>query len=242
MKQWLPEEIADLPRDGIFTLRGTNPTRLETFVDAAFAFAVTLLVISIDSIPDSYEDFVAALLKTPAFICCFFQLIMFWLGHRAWSRRYGMETTEVLWLSLTLVAGILIIVYPLRLMFAAGFAFVSDGYLPADINFSFHQLRTLFVLYSSGFGALSFLIALLFWLALREREALLLTELEAQATKAEVYAWLILTATGCVSVLIALFAEGLGIIWAGWVYAGLAVVMPLQAIYSGRRLSRLKNS
>ena len=33
-------------------------TRLETFVDAAFAFAVTLLVISIDNIPDSYDDFI----------------------------------------------------------------------------------------------------------------------------------------------------------------------------------------
>src|SRR3546814_7073413 len=45
---------AQAPRmaDG-FVHRGRQVTRLETFVDAAFAFAVTLLVISIDEIPDS---------------------------------------------------------------------------------------------------------------------------------------------------------------------------------------------
>ncbi|MFP6838146.1 MAG: hypothetical protein VB962_00970 [Pseudohongiellaceae bacterium] len=35
------------------TMRGENMTRIETFVDAAFAFAFTMLVISIDEIPRS---------------------------------------------------------------------------------------------------------------------------------------------------------------------------------------------
>lgn len=238
MKQWRPEEIAGLPREGVFALRGTDPTRLETFVDAAFAFAVTLLVISIDSIPDNYDDFMTALLKTPAFVCCFFQLMMFWLGHRAWSRRYGMDSNKVLWVSLVLVAGILIIVYPLRLMFAAAFAFITDDFLPADIYFSFSQLRTLFVLYSSGFGVLSLLIALLYWLALGESDALQLDEVEIIATRAEVQAWLILSGTGCLSIVIAVFSEGMGIIWAGWIYASLAVIMPVHAYFSGRRPTR----
>jgi uncharacterized membrane protein len=34
-------------------MRGENMTRIETFVDAAFAFAFTMLVISIDEIPRS---------------------------------------------------------------------------------------------------------------------------------------------------------------------------------------------
>ena len=34
-------------------IRGDNMTRIETFVDAAFAFAFTMLVISIDEIPKS---------------------------------------------------------------------------------------------------------------------------------------------------------------------------------------------
>lgn len=42
-----------------FGLRGEAVTRLETFVDAAFAFAVTLLVVSFDAIPDPLRDSVA---------------------------------------------------------------------------------------------------------------------------------------------------------------------------------------
>ena len=41
--------------------RGREVTRIEAFVDAAFAFAVTLLVISCDAIPDSVPALVAAL-------------------------------------------------------------------------------------------------------------------------------------------------------------------------------------
>jgi hypothetical protein len=239
MRYWRAAELDGLPREGIFILRGSNPNRLETFVDAAFAFAVTLLVISIDNIPSSYDEFVAALLQTPAFIGCFFQLMMFWLGHRAWSRRYGMDGKAELWVSLVLVAGILVIVYPLRLMIGAALAFISDGLLPAQINFSFDQLRTVFILYSSGFGLLSLTIALLFWLALQAKDALLLSPAEIVATRSNVQAWLILSGTGIVSIAIAILAEGMAMIWAGWIYVTLAVIMPLHGLMARKRLVQL---
>ena len=51
--------MTDLPhwprdRDG-FRLRGLGMTRIETFTDAAFAFAVSLLVISTQAVPTNYE-------------------------------------------------------------------------------------------------------------------------------------------------------------------------------------------
>jgi hypothetical protein len=39
----IPENLDALPRLGGFRLRGLEMNRLETFIDAAFAFAVTLL-------------------------------------------------------------------------------------------------------------------------------------------------------------------------------------------------------
>jgi len=42
----LPPELDALPRLGGFRLRGIAMTRLETFIDAAFAFAITMLVIA----------------------------------------------------------------------------------------------------------------------------------------------------------------------------------------------------
>ena len=47
-------DLTTLPREDGFRLRGQSVTRLETFVDAAFAFALTLLVIAGDDLPDSF--------------------------------------------------------------------------------------------------------------------------------------------------------------------------------------------
>ena len=66
-------------------LRGLAMTRLETFVDAAFAFAVTLLVISVDDVPRSFEELVLALKNIPVFLAASAQLFLFWIAHRSWS-------------------------------------------------------------------------------------------------------------------------------------------------------------
>ena len=83
--------LDQLPNVGGFRLRGTQMTRIETFTDAAFAFAVTLLVVSIDAIPSSYNDLVLALQGVPAFAISFALLFMFWHAHHDWSRRYGLN-------------------------------------------------------------------------------------------------------------------------------------------------------
>ena len=65
----LSQEFLDsCRRDGGLIMRGENMTRIETFVDAAFAFAFTMLVISIDEIPRSPPELVAAARDIPAFI------------------------------------------------------------------------------------------------------------------------------------------------------------------------------
>ena len=44
-------------------------TRLETFIDAAFAFAISMLVIAPQQIPDNIEAILAAFKNVPTFIC-----------------------------------------------------------------------------------------------------------------------------------------------------------------------------
>ena len=105
-----------------FLHRGRQVTRLEAFVDAAFAFAVTLLVISIDAIPDSREALVVALKAVPSFAACFAMIAMFWAAHARWSRRYGFDDAASTTLSLLLVFVVLVYVYPLRLQFGVFFA------------------------------------------------------------------------------------------------------------------------
>src|SRR5690606_32797830 len=89
--------------------RGREVTRIEAFVDAAFAFAVTLLVISFDAIPDSAEALVEALKGVPAFAASFALLAMLWWTHADWSRRFGLDDGRSVLLSLLMV--FLVLVY-----------------------------------------------------------------------------------------------------------------------------------
>ena len=73
-----------------FRLRGLQMTRVETFTDAAFAFALTLLVISLQP-PTSFNDLLTALRGVPPFLLSASMLMMFWWGHHQWSRRYGLD-------------------------------------------------------------------------------------------------------------------------------------------------------
>jgi hypothetical protein len=87
----MPADLDSLPRLGGFRLRGLEMTRLETFIDAAFAFAITMLVIAAQQIPDDIETLLAAFKNVPAFVASVIVLGIFWRGHWLWSRRYGLE-------------------------------------------------------------------------------------------------------------------------------------------------------
>ncbi|HEX9281212.1 MAG TPA: hypothetical protein VF878_01925, partial [Candidatus Udaeobacter sp.] len=56
----LPADLDALPRLDGFRLRGMQMTRLETFIDAAFAFAISMLVIAAQQIPDNIQTLLAA--------------------------------------------------------------------------------------------------------------------------------------------------------------------------------------
>src|SRR6201984_1571051 len=86
----LPANLDALPRLHGFRLRGIEMTRLETFIDAAFAFAISMLVIAAQQIPDNIVALLAAFKNVPTFVCCIAVLGLFWRGHWLWSRRYGL--------------------------------------------------------------------------------------------------------------------------------------------------------
>jgi hypothetical protein len=55
-------------------------TRLETFTDAAFAFAVTMLVIAAQQIPDNIASLLAAFRNVPTFVSSIAVLGIFFGG------------------------------------------------------------------------------------------------------------------------------------------------------------------
>lgn len=195
---------ARLRPDG-FRERGDQVTRLEAFVDAAFAFAVTLLVISFDSLPDSIDALVVALLGTPAFAASFALIALFWWTHQTWSRRYGLDDGTAVFLSLVLVAIVLVYVYPLRMLFASFFAWITQDALAAGFRItSLDDVRTMFLVYAAGWIALCLVVVALNAHAWRRRDALALSLDERVHTRGEIARWLFAAALGLLSAAMAM--------------------------------------
>lgn len=222
--------------------RGDKTTRLEAFVDSAFAFAVTLLVISGDHLPHSVDDLVLALKSVPTFAASFWLILSFWTTHAEWSRRYGLDDAVSRRLSLLLVFLVLIFVYPLRMVFAALFNVVSGGWLPANFTAStWRDISPLFVTYGVAYGALCGVMWLLFRHAWNSRVVLGLSREECIATRMSQFRWTMLGLIAIVSVLLALLILVIGSGRWGWllglpgyIYWVTAFLGPLSRRYERR--------
>jgi len=237
---WTSEQLAALPVKDGFRLRGLDMTRLETFCDAAFAFAVTLLVIAGDGIPSSYDELVLALKGAPAFAASFAVITSFWWSHRTWSRRIGLEDGVTTLISLGMVLVMLVYVYPLKMVFSAFAAWASGGWLPTEFVLTDTQdMLGLFVVYGVGFAAQAGLVALLHARALKVGDALGLNAVERLRTRQEIIMNLTLGGTGVISALwAAVMPMGLGVL-AGFFYMTLPITMPVLAIRYSRRAEDL---
>ena len=123
----VPADLDSLPQLDGFRLRGIEMTRLETFIDAAFAFAISMLVIAAQQIPDDIETLLAAFKNVPAFVASIIVLGIFWRGHWNWSRRIGLEDGTSILVSWAMLVTILIYIYPLKAVFGSMWFFLSDG-------------------------------------------------------------------------------------------------------------------
>jgi hypothetical protein len=236
-------DLSRLPVQGGFRLRGEAVTRLETFVDAAFAFAVTLLVVSFDAMPDSFAELYDALRRLPAFLAGFAIIAMFWQSHHRFSRRFGLEDGMVTFLSLLLVAATLFYVYPLRMVMSAAMRYFTLGWAPSEFQVeSFLQFRLIFVIYGVGFAVLAGIVVALNRHALRHAQALRLDAAEVLATRAEVTSHLVLAGCALLSIALALAIPA----DRGWMqalpglsYALLGIALPWHGSRVGRRVDAL---
>lgn len=239
--EYTETELEKLPRKNGFRLRGLDMTRLETFIDAAFAFATTMLVISVGNIPGNYAEMIAALKGIPAFGASFGLIMFFWFSHRRWSRYYGLEDGPSIFLSLMLIFVLLVYVYPLKLMFSAFFAWMSGGWFPSEFRIETRsQLTGLFVMYGFGVTAMAALMALLFKRARTVRKQLKLNSLELVWTDSEIVIWFTMSLTGLVSALFAAVMPPRIGIFAGFAYFTLPILTTYLSIKYGKKARSLK--
>lgn len=187
---------------GVRPFRTAETQRLDAFVDAAFAFAVSLLIIGGTEPLRSFTDLATALARIPAFIFGFALIALFWSAHRTWSTLTPVRTGWTTFLSLAVVFAVLVFVFPLRLLAETATHYVSGGVLPGGrLMSSLTDLRWTYVIYGVAFAVLSGLNSGLFAHAARA-----LRGGDAQAHRHGVQwamTWGVATATGLISALIA---------------------------------------
>src|SRR5438445_6950805 len=234
----LPADLDALPRLHGFRLRGTEMTRLETFIDAAFAFAISMLVIAAQQIPDNIEALLAAFKNVPTFVCSIAVLGIYWRGHWLWSRRYGLEDSVSILISWAMIVTILIFIYPVKAIFGAMWYFISSGQIgqPFSLHTAVSQARTIFAIYALGLIAISAEILLLNLRAWQLRESLRLNARERLMTRGELSGWSIPVSIGIISLVLALILPREQIAWSGWVYFSMIILVPVHAAYHRRKM------
>lgn len=193
-----------IPADG-FRDRGAQATRLEAFVDAAFAFALTLVVIAGNDIPASVDELVLAMKAVPAYAACFLLIMRCWSAHADWSRRYGLDDATSRRLSVLLVFLVLIFVYPMRMVFSSLFNALTVGYLPTGFTInSVADVPAMFIMFAVAFGLLGAVMTALNWHAWRQRDALSLSLHERAQTRFEIMNWGAVPVVAILSLVLAL--------------------------------------
>lgn len=238
---WTETALNKLSVRGGIRLRGEAMTRMEVFSDAAFAFSLTMLVVSVGTIPQNFAELEFALKSIPAFAMSFAQLAAFWLAHRIWSNRYGLEDKTSTFLTLLMIFTVLVYVYPLRLVYSSFCSFATAGWLPSDfvIN-NVEELGGLFIVYGAGYAALATVVALLYAHALRRKVYLHLSPAEVVRTRHGVATWGSQAVFGLLSAVSAWLLPGDYKALAGFMYFGLAIAMPWISIRYNRRFIRVQ--
>ena len=225
--------LHQLPVEHGMRLRGLAMTRLETFVDAAFAFAVTLLVIAVDDVPRSFEELEVAIKSVPVFVASAAQVFVFWIAHRNWSRVYALDNGMAVFLTLLLVMGLLVMVFPLRVVYTFGAADMSAGWIPApfalDPALWAEQLVLIFVVYGISWAWLAGIVVAMFGYVLLRRRTLKLNDAERANALRFVWIYGIIGLSGVSSATIAATVPDELIPLAGYQYF-LLLFLPIVAL------------
>lgn len=200
--------LESLPVERGMRLRGLAMTRLETFADAAFAFAVTLLVIAVDDVPRTFGELEAAIKSIPVFLVSALQVFAFWMAHRNWSRIYGLDNGVAVLLTLLLVMGLLVMVFPLRVVYAFGVADLSGGWVAPPFELDpttwAEQLTLVFVGYGISWAWLAGVVVAMFAYVLGRGRALALNRAERRNAVVFVSIFGVIALSGLSSVALAL--------------------------------------
>jgi len=214
--------------------------RLDAFVDAAFAFAVTLLVIAGAEGATSLAALSVAIGRIPASLGAFVLIVMFWMAYRDFGRLAPRRDMAATLNGLAIVFVVLVYVFPLRMLVESGFVWISQGRLPGvTIIHTLDDLRLLFRIYGLGFALLAGLFVALFAHAARAPGRLGVTPSDVALAASSAQIWTIITASGLLSALLTFVPLTMAPWLPGVAYWAIPAAIGLRAWWIGRGRRRI---
>lgn len=219
-------------------MRGREVSRLEALSDGMFAFAATLLVVSLE-VPRTYPELAASLRGFPAFGVSFLFLLVIWWAHNGFFRRYGMQDPTTMVINSVLLFVVMFYVYPMKFMFTAlASLFGVDG--GGGVQLRRAEIGPLMIVYGLGFIAVFSCFALLYLHAWHRRSELGLNALEVSEALFWSRHYLIFAGVGVLSVVLAFLGVGVRIGFPGWIYCLIGPFCYLNGVITARRRQRLQ--
>lgn len=220
-----------------FRFRGHEVRRIEAFSDAVFAFAVTLLIVSLE-VPKSFEELMVTMRGFFAFGVSFVLLMLIWYEQNIFFRRYGLDDLKTIVLNCILIFLVLFYVYPLKFLFTLVFS--DQIYLSQNSPFIIQDrdVPHLMIIYGIGYILIYLLFTFMYRHALKKAKELELTPKEIYDSKTKLYKNYILISIGILSILVALFISPGKAGIAGFVY--MLIGPALSFFYSLRKKRKHK--
>lgn len=214
--------------------RNREISRLEALSDGVFAFAATLLVVSLE-VPDSFGEMASQLKGFGAFAVAFAVLMLIWAVHNGFFRRYELSDAWITIYNSALLLVVLFYVYPLKFV-TRGLLYAVFGWGEAtSVAMGWDELGNLFALYGAGFIAIFLCFALMYRHARSRKDDLGLTPMEAHEAGMWWRHYLIMAGVGAVSVLMALAEIGVHVGAPGWIYAMIGPLAWAHGSWSDKR-------
>lgn len=188
---------------------GRDVARLQAFSDGVFAFAATLLVVSLE-VPGNYDDLLDALAGFPALGIAFAAIVSLWAIHREFFARYPLGDGISMAINAVLLFIVLIYVYPLKLLAElAARQFLRVG-TPTVTDMTPAQAQGVYVIFGLAVLVTSLAIAALHLRAWQLRDVLELDDPARGELAARGWSYVGIGIGACLSIAVAALGIGTG--------------------------------
>jgi uncharacterized membrane protein len=223
-----------------FRWRGHEVARVEALSDAVFAFAVTLLVVSLE-VPRTFDELWETMHGFIPFAVSFAMLFLVWYQQYIFFRRYALQDTLTNVLNGAMLFVVLFYVYPLKFLASTLLGvFTGHGlavHLPSGEvvpAITGEQFPKLMLIFDAGYIAVFLVFVLLYFHAYRQRQRLDLNRLEVFDTWTEFQSNVLSVMIGVLSALIVLLsAHPRRASLSGWVYLLIAPTLTVHGFMRG---------